>query len=59
MQETLTFPYETLTYLRRPAVADIDESNPKIIEFEPVPEAAPVETPSEAPAPAPAEPVPA
>lgn len=38
-------------------MADIGEENPKIVEFEPIPETAPVETPSETPAPA--EPVPA
>lgn len=36
-------------------MADIGEENPKIVEFEPIPETAPVPTP----APAPAEPVPA
>lgn len=40
-------------------MADIGEENPKIVEFEPLPASAPVETPSETPAPAPAEPVPA
>lgn len=38
-------------------MADIGEENPKIVEFEPIPETAPA-TPS-SPAPAPAEPVPA
>jgi hypothetical protein len=36
-------------------MADIGEQNPRVVEFEPLPETAPVETP----APAPAEPVPA
>jgi len=40
-------------------MADIGEEAPKIVEFEPVPAAQPVETPSETPAPAPAEPIPA
>lgn len=39
-------------------MADIGEENPKIVEFEPIPETAPAPAPS-APAPAPAEPVPA
>jgi hypothetical protein len=39
-------------------MADIGEENPKIVEFEPIPETAPVTEPS-TPAPAPAEPVPA
>lgn len=34
-------------------MADIGEENPRVVEFEPLPETAPVETP------APAEPVPA
>lgn len=37
-------------------MADIGEENPKVVEFEPIPETAPVKEPS---APAPAEPVPA
>jgi hypothetical protein len=37
------------------SVADIGEENPKIVEFEPLPETAPVEEPT----PAPAEPLPA
>ncbi len=40
-----------------PELAEIGEEDPKIVEFEPIPETAPVETPSETPAPA--EPVPA
>ncbi len=39
-------------------MADIGEENPKIVEFEPIPETAPAPSPS-TPAPAPAEPVPA
>lgn len=38
-------------------MADIGEENPKIVEFEPIPETAPA--PSPTPAPAPSEPVPA
>lgn len=41
-------------------MADIGEENPKIVEFEPFPETAPIETPSETPAaPVKPEPVPA
>lgn len=38
-------------------MAEIGEENPKIVTWEPIPETAPIETPSETPAPA--EPVPA
>lgn len=38
-------------------MADIGEENPKVVEFEPIPETAPA--PSPTPAPVPAEPVPA
>ncbi len=40
------------------SMADIGEENPKVVEFEPMPETAPAPEPS-VPAPAPAEPVPA
>lgn len=33
-------------------MAEIGDANPKIVEFEPFPETAPVETPSETPTPA-------